>query len=106
MELYNNEVPAGEVWALLVRGRGTFDEYEFVEWFITAPESSAEYRAAVAERKRHGGGTVQRWKVTLPRRRMSADEVTAYVEDLLLLDPDGRAQLLDVSISPAPDRRR
>jgi hypothetical protein len=101
MELHNNQVPGDTVWALLVRGKGSYDEHEFVRWFITAEESSAEYRDSVAmqKHKSHAGGTVQRWKVTLPRRRMEREEVDDYVDAALLYnDPDGTVQLLDVSV--------
>lgn len=99
MELHNNQVPAGQVWALLVRSRGTYDEHAYVQWYITAEESSADYRAVTAHHKIHGGGTAQRWKITLPRWRMSFDEVTDFVEGQLLYrqGPTECARLLDVS---------
>ena len=98
MELHRNEVPSGWVWALHIRSRGTYDEHEFIEWFITPQESSAAFRDLVADHKRNGTGSViMRWKVCLPRPRMSAEDVTAYVEDTLRTEPNGWAQLLDVS---------
>ena len=91
-------MPDSVVWAMLVRSQGTYDEHEFAEWFITPQESSAAFRDLVDAHRRKGiRSVVTRWKVTLPRRRMSAEEVTEYVEDTLRADPHGQAQLLDVS---------
>lgn len=100
MELHNNQVPSSQVWALLVRSRGAYDEHEYVEWFITPAESSAAYRDVVEHHKRHAGGTAQRWKITLPRQRMDADSVRDFVEDQLLYQkgPTEYTQLLDVSV--------
>lgn len=99
MELYNDQVPGDTVWALLVRAMGSYDEHQFTSWFITPEESSAEYRDIVAYHKSRGvGSTVQRWKVTLPRRRMDRLDVNDYVLYKLVGDPDGTAQLLDVSV--------
>jgi len=99
VELHNDQVPHNVVWALEVASRGTYDEHWFVNWFITAEESSAEYRDTVAAHKRRRvAGVVKRWKVALPRQRMSIDEVRDYVEFKLMQNPDGTTQLLDVSI--------
>lgn len=100
MELHNDQVPGDTVWALIVRAMGSYDEHQFVRWFITAEESSAEYRETVAYHKRRGiGSNIQRWKVTLPRRRMEREAVDDYVDAALLYnDPDGTVQLLDVSV--------
>ena len=99
MELHNNEVPGDTVWALVATWGP--DQYQGVdiEWFLTAEASSEEYRHIVAFHKAHSGGTCKRWKITLPRRRMEREDVTLYVEGKLLLeDPDGTVQLLDVSV--------
>jgi len=109
MELHNGQVPGDTVWALLVRAMGSYDEHEFVEWFITAEESNAEYRETVAYHKSHSvAATVQRWKVTLPRRRMDVDEVRDFVVDALLYQkgPTESTQLLDVSVQPEQARRK
>lgn len=99
MELYKNQVPGGQVWALLVVARGTYDTHTHVRWYITAEASSEEYRDVVDFQKRNHGGTVQRWKVTLPRQRMTTEEVTDFVDDALLYQPPGiTTQLLDVSV--------
>lgn len=107
MELYNDQVPSNQVWALEVASRGTYDEHRFVSWFITAEESSAEYRDLVRSHKSRGvAGSVKRWKITLPYRRMSADQVRDYVEGKLMRDPDGTTQLLDVSVQPEQIREQ
>lgn len=109
MELHNGQVPGDTVWALLVRAMGSYDEHQYVRWFITPEESSADYRDTVADHKRHGAAaTVQRWKITLPRRRMQTNEVRDFVEDALLYQPGPTesTQLLDVSIQPEQPRRK
>lgn len=99
MELYNDEVPGSEVWAVVVTSMGTYDEHRYVDWFITPEASTQNYRDAVAYNKAHNGGQVQRWKVILPRRRMHMVDVTEFVEQALLRrDPAGDTQLLDVSV--------
>lgn len=101
MELHNDEVPGDTVWALVFdfgnRGMITID------WFLTAEASSEDYRNAVEYMKTHSGGTCQRWKVTLPRRRMDRQAVGDYVLFKLSEDPDGTAQLLDINVRPARD---
>lgn len=96
MELFNDEVPGDTVWAVVTTmGDHT---HRYVDWFLTAEASSEEFRHMVAFHKAHSGGTAQRWKLTLPRRRMERTDVTLWVEEKLLLqDPDGTTQLLDVS---------
>jgi len=95
MDLYNNQVPGDTVWALETDfGNGGMWT---IEWFLTPEMSSDEYRHAVEYMKTHTGGTAKRWKVTLPRQRMERDEVGYYVQDKLSEDPDGTAQLLDIS---------
>ena len=99
MQLHNNQVPSNQIWALEVASMGTYDEHRFVSWFITAEESSAEYRDIVRVHTARGvASTVKRWKVTLPRQRMDMDEVRDYVTYKLIEDPDGSTQLLDVSV--------
>jgi hypothetical protein len=99
MELHNNQVPGDTVWALATTyGPGQYQGID-IEWFLTAEASSEEYRHTVAFHKTHSGGTCKRWKVTLPRQRMEREDVDLYVNGKLLLDdPDGTTQLLDVSV--------
>lgn len=98
MELYNNEVPGDTVWALQSR----FEEWmtDQVEWYLTAEASSQDYRLMLDYMREHAiSGTVKRFKVTLPRRRMESEDVTLLVEGKLVHeDPDGTAQLLDVHV--------
>ena len=69
-----------------------------IQWFLTAEASSEEYRHIVEFQKTHSGGLCWRIKVTLPRQRMEAEDVTLHVESKLLQeDPDGAVQLLDAS---------
>lgn len=100
MQLHNNQVPGDQVWAVMVSSKGTYDEHTFVQWFLTAEASSEEYRDVVAmhKHKSHSGGTVQRWLVNLPRRRMDETEVRDFVEDEILYGPTGSGRLLDVSV--------
>lgn len=101
MELHNDEVPGDTVWAMSsdFGGRG----FVTVEWYLTAEASSEEYRRTVEYMKTHSGGTCQRWKIVLPRRRMNKVAVGDYVMDKLMHDPDGTAQLLDVSVQASKD---
>lgn len=101
MELHNDEVPGDTVWALVTRFQdsGTDD----VEWYLTAEASSEDYRSTVDYMKTHSGGTVKRLKITLPRRRMEREDVALYVALKVALDPDGTAQLLDISVQPRKD---
>lgn len=103
MELHNDEVPGDAVWALLVIGNGTYEEHRYVHWFLTPEASSEEYRYMTDFHKRSAhGGTVQRWKVILPRRRMPASQVKDFVEDQLLWHsgPTEHTRVLDVSVQP------
>lgn len=90
MELHNDEVPAGEVWAVTIEDDCGTD----IEWYITAEESSGEYREAVHWHERLDGGvladtTVARWYVELPRQRMPSDEVDAWVHFVLTSQEGG-----------------
>lgn len=106
MELHNGQVPGDTVWAVKVTAHGTYDEHRYVDWYLTAEASSEDYRAAVAHQRSHSGGTVERWKIALPRRRMDREDVALWVEEKLnLQDPDGTAQLLDVAASQVEPRR-
>ncbi|HSU47451.1 MAG TPA: hypothetical protein VLJ40_11100 [Arthrobacter sp.] len=96
MELHNDQVPGDIVWAT-VSDFGNVGMVS-VDWYLTAEMSSEEYRRAVAYMTAHSGGLAQRWKVTLPRRRMDSQEVGDYVMSKLMQDPDGTTQLLDISI--------
>lgn len=98
MELYNDEVPGDTVWALVTRFEGWMTEQ--VEWFLTAEASSEDYRLMLDYMRSHSvAGTVKRWKVQLPRRRMESEDVTLFVEGKVIHeDPDGTAQLLDVAV--------
>lgn len=101
MELYNDEVPGDTVWAVTsdFGARG----FVSVDWHLTAEASSEEYRGVIQYMKTHSGGTCQRWKLALPRRRMDRQEVGDYVMSKLLQDPDGTAQLLDVTVLSPKD---
>lgn len=101
MELFNDEVPGDTVWALS-SDFGNFGMVS-VDWYLTAEMSSEEYRRTVEYMRTHSGGTAQRWKVTLPRRRMERQEVGDYVMSKLMQDPDGTAQLLDISVQRTKD---
>lgn len=93
MDLYLGQVPSDEVWAVVLEApTGSRD----VEWFITAEAATEDYKLVkfYVERK---GGTVERWHVPLPKQRMEADDVTIWVEALLLSeDPPKHARRLDV----------
>lgn len=104
MELYNDEVPGDTVWAVVT----TYGASEYqgidIDWFLTPEASSEEYRHTVGFHKTHSGGTCKRYKVTLPRQRMEREDVDLHVKGKLLLDdPDGTTQLLDVSIQKPTD---
>lgn len=101
MELYNDQVPGDTVWAMLTDfgSRGMIN----VDWYLTAEASSEEYRHTVEYMKTHSGGMCQRWKVTLPRRRMDRQDVGDYVLFKLSEDPDDTAQLLDISVQTPKD---
>lgn len=107
MELHNDQVPGTEVWAVLVIGNGTYEQHRYVNWFITSEASNLEYRHMVEFHKASRyGGAVQRWKVLLPKRGMSAEAVTLFVDDQLLLQPGPteHTRILDVSVQH-PKRR-
>ena len=91
VELHNDEVPADEVWAVTIEGpAGTS-----IEWFLTAAESSENYRHLVGWWERtfdadlQGDDTLARWYVELPRRDMPRDEVDAWVEFVLTSQEGG-----------------
>jgi hypothetical protein len=97
MELHNDQVPGDTVWALQTRFEDAM--LDQVDWYLTPEASSEDYRLMVDYIKAHSAGTVKRWKVTLPRPRMDSMDVRLWVEGKLIhSDPDGTAQLLDVSI--------
>jgi hypothetical protein len=106
MELYNDEVPGDTVWALQSR----FEDWmtDQVEWYLTAEASSQDYRLMLQYMTEHSiSGTVKRFKVQLPRRRMESEDVRLWVEAKLIHDdPDGTAQLLDVGVRDAQSQRR
>lgn len=107
MELHNGQVPGDTVWALAT----TYGPSEYqgidIDWFLTAEASSEEFRHIVAFHKTHSGGSCKRWKIGLPRQRMDQEDVDTHVRVKLLLDdPDGTTQLLDVSVQPEPARRK
>jgi len=105
MELYNDEVPGDTVWAIQTRFYDWMTDQ--IEWYLTAEASSDDYRLTVAYMKTHSSGTVRRFKVTLPRRRMESEDVTLFVEGKLVHDdPDGTAQLLDVCVHGAQHQSR
>lgn len=80
MDLYQGQVPADEVWAVVMDLRyGSKD----ASWFITAEAASEDYREVVAYVKTKGG-TAERWHIPLPKQRMEAEAVTRWVEALLL----------------------
>lgn len=80
MDLHNGQVPAAEVWAVVLDApSGSKD----VEWFITAEAANDDYKDVVAY-VRNKGGTAERWHVKLPGQRMEADAVTLWVEGLIL----------------------
>ena len=94
MELHQDQVPAAEVWAVVMDSpAGSKD----VEWFITAEAASSDYRDVVAY-VRNKGGSAERWHVTLPAQRMESEAVTVWVEALLLWGarPLPQARRLDV----------
>ena len=96
MELFNNQVPGDEVWAV-VSTYGSSPEKD-IQWFLTPEASSEEYRHIVGFHKTHSGGICWRVKVRLPRQRMEAEDVDLHLTGKLLRDdPDGTVQLLDVS---------
>jgi hypothetical protein len=98
MELYNDEVPGDTVWALQSR----LDDWmtDHIDWYLTAEASSEDYRLMADYMRVHSlAGTTKRWKVTLPRRRMESEDVRLFIEGKLIHeDPDGTAQLLDVTV--------
>lgn len=98
MELYNDQVPGDTVWALQSR----FEDWmtDAVDWYLTAEASSEAYRMMVQYMTEHDRpGITRRWKIILPRPRMDRDDVLVFVEGKLIHeDPDGTAQLLDVSV--------
>lgn len=82
MDLYQGEVPADEVWAVVMDSPpGARD----VSWFITAEAATEDYKEVV-EYVTRKGGTVERWHVKLPARRIEADAVTRWVEAHLLYE--------------------
>lgn len=96
MELHNDQVPGDVVWATAT-DFGNVGVLH-IDWYLTAETSSEEFRNAVAYMKTHSGGLAQRWKVTLPRQRMESEDVALFVEEKLTSNPDGTAQLLDISV--------
>jgi hypothetical protein len=86
MDLYQGEVPAACVWAVVMDAPpGSKD----VSWFIMAETATDDYRDVVAWIKdRPDGGTAERWLVKLPGQRMEAGAVTRWVEALLLYPED------------------
>jgi hypothetical protein len=95
MELHQGQVPAAEVWAVVMDAPpGSKD----VSWFITAEAATRDYTEVVAYIKTKTG-TAERWHVQLPAQRMEAEAVTLWVEALLLWGdhPEaGYARRLDV----------
>lgn len=90
MDLYQGEVPAAEVWAVVMDlGYGSRD----VSWFITTEASTDDYKAVTDYiQRRDDGGTAERWLVKLPGQRMEADAVTIWVEALLLSEDPPRSE--------------
>lgn len=84
MDLYQGEVPADEVWAVVMDAPpGSKD----VSWFITSEAASRDYHEVAAWiRARDDGGTAERWHIKLPARRLEADAVTRWVEAHLLYE--------------------
>lgn|GEM_PF-3846826 len=85
MELYNDEVPASEVWAVMTENP---DIGQVIEWFITPQESSEAYRFITAwydlnKDDLEVDTKVTRWYVELPRRRMERLDVDLHVEGTL-----------------------
>ena len=82
MELYRDEVPDSEVWAVTIEDAGGVR----TDWFLTGKTASEEYRNTVSWWERHIDSTVYqdvtvaRWYIELPRRGMPRDEVDAWVE--------------------------
>jgi hypothetical protein len=93
MDLYQGEVPAACVWAVCTAYGD--DSTPYIEWFITAATSSEVYREQAQWINSHHGGQVTRWLVPLPRQRMEADDVTAYVNVAVILEAPG-ARRLDI----------
>lgn len=82
MDLHDGQVPAAEVWAVVLDSPpGVRD----VSWFITAETATEDYREVQPYVSRKGG-TAERWHVTLPAQRMEASDVTVWVEAILLDD--------------------
>ena len=80
MDLHQDQVPAAEVWAVVMDSpAGSKD----VEWFITSEASTEDYKLVKFYVGRKGG-SVERWHVSLPGQRMESEAVTLWVEALLL----------------------
>lgn len=80
MDLHRDEVPSDEVWAVVMDSpEGSKD----VEWFITAEAATDDYKDVVGY-VRNKGGSVERWHVRLPAQWMESDDVTRWVEALLI----------------------
>lgn len=95
MELHQGQVPAACVWAVVMDAPpGAKD----VSWFITSEEATRDYTEVVTYIKTKTiMGTAERWLVPLPAQRMEADDVTIWVEGLLLHGDDTRgARRLDI----------
>lgn len=92
MELHNDEVPASEVWAVVIENA----DVRSVDWFLTPEASSDAYRSAVGWYTRNAHEIelpvrVTRWYVELPRQRMDRYDVDWFVEGFIS-DPE-RAQI-------------